>query len=68
MKSLAGLLILAMLMSGCASVRVTSDCPVLVPPPAAVVAALKGANDQAVDQWAVALERHYQMLDACRGR
>ena len=68
MKLLTCLLSLTMLMSGCASVRVTSDCPALAPPPPAAVAALKGADDQAVDRWAVALERHYQMLDVCRGR
>ena len=68
MKSLIALSILTMLMAGCTTARVTSDCPDLPPPPRAAVDALQSAGDPAVDQWAVALERHYQMLDVCLGR
>ena len=65
--SMLGLLILAGLMTGCASARVASSCPVLPPPPLTAVDALQAANDSAVDAWAIELDRHYQKLDACRG-
>src|SRR5690606_26349298 len=56
-------------LSACASVpKVAGSCPALPPPPAAAVDALQSANDSAVDAWAVALDRHYDKLDACRGR
>ena len=65
--SMLGLLILAGLMTGCASARMVGSCPALSPPPLAAVDALQAANDSAVDAWAVELDRHYQKLDACRG-
>ena len=68
MKSIAGLLILAGLMSGCASARVVGSCPPLPPPPLAAMDALQAAGDSAVDAWAVALDRHYRKLDACAGK
>lgn len=64
--STLGLLILAGLMSGCATGRVVGSCPVLAPPPAAAVDALQAAGDSSVDAWADQLDRHYQKLDACR--
>ena len=64
--STLGLLILAGLMSACASGRVASSCPVLAPAPVAAVDALQAADNSAVDAWAVELDRHYQKLDACR--
>src|SRR5690625_4706971 len=67
MRLLAGLWILAVLMSGCSIVRVTSDCPDLPPPPVAAIEALQSTDDPTVDNWAVALERHHQMLDVCLG-
>ena len=63
--STLGLLILAGLMSGCASGRVVGSCPVLPPAPLAALDAMQAAGDSAVDAWAVALDRHYQKLDAC---
>ncbi len=42
--------------------------PPLPPPPLAAVDALQAAGDSAVDAWAVALDRHYQKLDACTGK
>lgn len=68
MKSTLALGILMTLMTGCTSVRVTSDCPDLPPPPRAAVVALQNANDPAVDQWAVDLANHYDKLDVCLGR
>ena len=65
--SMLGLLILAGLMTGCASARLAGSCPPLPPPPAAAVDALHAAGDSAVDAWAVDLDRHYRKLDACRG-
>lgn len=65
--STLGLLILAGLMSGCASARVVGSCPALSAPPAAAVDALQAASDSAVDAWAIELDRHYQKLDSCRG-
>lgn len=68
MKSTIALVILAMLISGCTTARVVSDCPELPPPPAAAVAALQSAGDPAVDDWAVDLIKHYDKLDVCLGR
>lgn len=65
-KSMLGLLMLAGLMTGCASGRIVGSCPSLAPPPVAAVDALQAASDSAVDAWAVALDRHYAKLDACR--
>ncbi len=65
--SMLGLLILAGLMTGCATGRVVGSCPPLAPPPLAAVDALQAAGDSSVDAWAVELDRHYQKLDACRG-
>lgn len=64
--STLGLLILAGLMTGCATGRVVGSCPVLPPAPAAAIGALQAAGDSAVDAWADQLDRHYQKLDACR--
>ena len=66
--STLGLLILAALMTGCATARVVGSCPVLPAPPLAAVDALQAAKDSAVDIWVDALDRHYQKLDACAGR
>lgn len=57
-----------MLMTGCETVRVVGSCPSLPPPPEAAVAALRSADDPAVDRWAVELANHYDKLDACLGR
>lgn len=64
--STLGLLILALLTSGCASARVAGSCPALSPPPVAAVDALEAAKDSAVDAWVVDLDRHYDKLAVCR--
>lgn len=66
--SMLGLLILAGLMTGCASGRVVGSCPALSAPPLAAVNALEAADDRAVDAWVVDLDRHYQKLDVCRSK
>lgn len=66
--STLALLMLAGLMTACASGRIVGSCPTLAPPPAAAVDALQGAGDSSVDAWAVALDRHYQKLAACVGK
>lgn len=65
--STLGLLILAGLMTGCASGRVVGSCPALSPPPMAAVDALQGAQNADVDAWVVALDRHYDKLAVCAG-
>lgn len=65
--STLGLLILAGLMTGCATGRVVGSCPVLRPPPTAALDTLQSAGDDAIDAWVDDLDRHYQKLDACRG-
>jgi hypothetical protein len=68
MKLTPRLLILLALMTvfgGCQAIAVDGPCPPLASPPVAAVDALQGANDPAVDAWAVALERHYAKLKAC---
>lgn len=68
-KLTLALLILALPMTACASVpKAAGNCPVLPPPPTAAVDALEGAQDSAVDAWAVALDRHYDKLAVCRGK
>lgn len=64
--STLGLLILAGLMTGCATGRVVGSCPALPAPPTAALDAMQSANDSAVDIWVDDLDRHYQKLDACR--
>lgn len=60
---------LAGLMTACASVpKVAGSCPALPPPPAVAIDALQAAGDSAVDAWVDILDRHYDKLDACRGR
>lgn len=65
MKSTALLLILALPMTGCATVPISS-CPPLSQPPVAAVDALQAAGNSAVDAWVVDLDRHYQKLEICR--
>lgn len=54
--------------SGCGVVRIDGACPVLAAPPVEAVDALESARDPAVDAWVIALDRHYQKLDACAGK
>jgi hypothetical protein len=70
MKLTAKLSILTALMiacAGCQTTKVAGSCPSLAPPPVAAVDALRAVGDSAVDAWAIALDRHYQKLDACIG-
>lgn len=72
MISRIGLLIAMLPLTGCALVPPRIDpiiiCPPPLPPaPSGAIDALDaaGKKDPAVDQWTVALEKHYEVQDAC---
>lgn len=69
-RSMLALTLSMTLLQGCALglTRIPADCPTLPPPTKEVVAALDtvGHADAKSGAWVIALNKHYEKLDACK--
>lgn len=70
MKSTPAILLLTLLLPACASGRpvVINECVPLEPPPLSVVDAIEALAtvDPDAGHWAIALEKHYEAIEACK--